>query len=62
MDRKEFMIKMGRWSSIGFLAFLLGILIRKQAISLNANCDNEFCQSCGKRDSCDQIKTSDGTE
>ncbi|MBT3243794.1 MAG: hypothetical protein HN352_11610 [Bacteroidetes bacterium] len=54
MDRKEFILKTGRWVSVGMLALLLGIFIKRKAIKLDPDCDPKFCQECGKRDHCDK--------
>ncbi len=52
MDRRKFIESTGRWGLITLLALIAGILIRRNAISLNTQNNSEFCTSCSKKSSC----------
>ncbi len=52
MDRRKFIESTGRWGLITLLALIAGILIRRNAISLNTQNNSEFCASCSKKSSC----------
>ncbi|MEA1876022.1 MAG: hypothetical protein U9N86_04090 [Bacteroidota bacterium] len=54
MDRKAFFETAGRWGMLGLMALLVGIFIKRKALSLDPECDPKFCDSCSKRNSCEK--------
>lgn len=55
MDRKVFFETAGRWGMLGLMALLVGIFIKRNALSLDPECDPKFCDSCSKRNSCEKL-------